>query len=253
MLYAKTNIIILSKLVTDQEMGFYMAALTLVENLYFIPTALLTSIFPAFSRLYGASLDTLKNAYIKISKYLIILSVAVSLGTIIVSEKIITIIFGSQFTLSASILNILIFLWVFNFFSNAQSIILWSIHKEKVQVIIMFIALITSVILNFTFIILFGIIGAAYAAVLTESLVVALITVVLWRLEFRYIPDLRILRLIFAGVGMVMLVNFLLPFNLIIAITAGAALYLGLLFILKIFDDDDIIYLKSMISRRPAQ
>lgn len=252
MLYGKIYIVILSKLVTDQEMGFYMAALTLVENLYFIPTAFLTSIFPAFCRLYGTSLDNLKNAYVKIIKYLIIVTVAVSIGTIIVSENIIQIIFGSQFTPAAPVLNILIFLWVFNFFSNAQSILLWSIQKERVQVIIMFFAVTISVILNYIFINVYGYIGAAFAMVLTEGLVVFLITVVLWRLQFRYIPDIRILRLILAGAGMVILFNFLLPFNLIAAIVAGAISYLGLLFILKILDDDDIVYLKSIVNRRPA-
>ena len=253
MLYGKINIIILSKLVTDQEMGFYMAALTLVENLYFIPTAFLTSIFPAFSRLYGTSHDALMNAYVKIFKYLIILAVAVTVGTILVSEKIVFLIFGNHFAPSVSVLNIVIFVWVLNFISNTQSILLWAVQREKLQAKIMLIAVLISVILNFIFINVYGYIGAALAMVLTEGFIVALLTVLLWRLEFRYIPDLRTLRIVFVAAGMILLVNFLLPFNLIAAIVAGAISYTGLLFIMNVFDHDDIIYLKSLLNRKPAQ
>lgn len=252
MFYIRVNIIMLSKLVSDTEIGFYMASLNLVENLYFIRIAFNTSIFPAFSRMYGVSSDSLKKAYIKITKYLIILSVAVSIGTILVSEKVISLIYGSEFLPAVPVLNILIFLWVFSFFSNTQSSLLFSIQKETSQLRIMFVACLVNIILSYVLIKWYGYIGAAYASVLTEAIVVILITALLWKLNYRYVPDRYLLRLVFVAIAMVISVKFLLQFNVIAAITGGGVSYMSLLFFMKVFDDDDIVYMKSLIKRKPA-
>jgi len=252
MFYTKINIIILSKFVSDKEMGFYMAALNLIENLYFIPTAFNTSIFPAFSRLYGSSFEALRKAYSKMTKYLIILTVAVSVGTILVSEKIVLLIYGQEFMPAVPALKILIFLWVLTFFSNTQSSLLFSIQKERTQVKIMVIACFVNIILNYVLIKSYGYLGAAYASVLTEAVVVILITVALWRLQFRWTPDFYLLRLIVVAFVMILSVRFLLQFNIIIAVAGGAVSYAASLFLLKVFDGDDIFHMKSLIRRKPA-
>lgn len=250
--YAKINIIILSKFVPDQDMGFYMAALNLVENLYFIPQAFVTSVFPAFSRLYGTSEDALRTAYIKVTKYLLILTSAIAVGTILVSEKIILLLYGDKFGPAVPVLNILIFMWVFTFFSNVQSSLLFSIQKEKVQVRIMFLAVLVNAVLNYFIIMKSGYIGAAIASVLTEGFVVVLISLALWRSRLRYVPDIRTLRLGLVIAAMVVLVRFLLPFGVGVAIVGGALSYAGLLFLLEVFDAEDIFYMKSVLKRRTA-
>ena len=252
MFYAKINIIILSKFVSDKEMGFYMAALNLIENLYFILTAFNTSIFPAFSRLYGSSFEALRKAYSKMTKYLIILTVAVSVGTILVAEKIVLLIYGQEFMPSVPVLKILIFLWALTFFSNTQSSLLFSIHKERTQVKIMVIATFVNIVLNLFLINAYGYIGAAYASVFTEGIVVALITGVLWRLRLRYVPNFYLIRLALVVVAMAASVKFLIQFNVIAAIVGGAVCYMGSLFIMKVFDADDIFYMKSLIRRNAA-
>jgi len=249
MFYAKINIVILSKLASEREIGYYMAALNLVENLYFIPTAFVTSAFPAFSRLYGSSPDALKSAYIKMTKYLIILTVAVSIGTVLVSDNIVRLIYGDQFAPAVPVLNVLIFLWVLAFFSNAQSSLLFSIQKERAQVKIMMIAVLVNAVLNFVFIRSYGYMGAAIASVLTEGIVVVLISYVLWRAGFKYFPDISIFRLVVAVAGMIFIVRFLSQFNIAIAIVGGAVSYTCLLFALKVFDADDINYMKTLFRR----
>ena len=231
--YAKINIIILSKFVSDREIVYYMAALTLVENLYFIPNAFVTSAFPAFSRLYGTSAEALRTAYIKVTKYLIILTAAVAMGTILVSEKIVLLIYGSEFGPTVPVLNILIFLWVLAFFSNVQSSLLFSIQKEQVQVRIMAVAVLVNAVLNYFFI-------RSYA----------LVSFVLWKCRFRYVPDMRILRLCLVVAGMTLLVRFLLQFNVCLAIAGGALSYAALLFLLGVFDAEDIGYMKSLMKKR---
>jgi O-antigen/teichoic acid export membrane protein len=250
MVYSRINILMLSKLTSELEVGLYMAAVTLVEGLYFIPTAFTTSIFPAFSRMHGGSADLFKSTYEKTTKFLIILTVGVSVGTILVAEKVILLIFGAEFIRSADVLKIFIFFWVFTFFSQTQSTILFSIRKEAAQVKVMAWACLVNIGFNFVLIKSYGIIGAAYSVVITEALVVTVINVLLWRFDVKYIPDPRIFGLVLSVAAMIVTVNFLLEIHLFAAILGGAASYPVLLFFFGVFDSEDKLYIKSLMKKR---
>lgn len=250
MFYARINVLILSKVVDEAQMGFYMASLNLVENLFFLITAFNTSIFPAFSRIFGASFEALKMTYEKIAKYLIIIGAAVCVGTLLVAEKIVVLIYGRDFVSAAPLLKVLVFFWACTFVSNIQSNLLFSIGKEKAQVKIMAMACIISVVTNTIFINLFGTLGAAYSLLFAEGLVVAVITYLLWRSNLRYKPDLYLLRAVVPVGLMVVIVRVLLEVNIFLAIIAGCITYLFFLFVAKVFDPLDISYMKALIGRR---
>lgn len=250
MFYAKINVFILSKFVEDREMGLYLAALNLVENLYFIPTAFITSVFPAFSRMHGTSVDALKDAYSRMTKYLIIATAAVAAGTIVVSDKVVLLIYGNEFGQTVPALNVLIFLWVLAFFSNFQSSLLFSMQKERIQVRIMVAAVCVNAVLNWFFIREHGHMGAAFASVLTELVVVMLTSSVLWGLGYVYRPDWSILRLVLVVAGMVAAVRFLIGVNLVLAVAGGVLAYAVLLLALRVFDSRDIADLRALFMRK---
>jgi len=250
MLYSRIGILVLSKLVSDREIGFYLAALNLIENLYFVPTAFVTSVFPVFSRLHGSSVDALKKAYARMMKYLVILTVAVAVGTLLVSKEVIEFIYGGEFESTVPILKILIFLWVLVFFNNIQSTLLFSVKKEMVQVKILMVVVVCNALLNLILVSLYGYMGAAFASVATEGIMVVLLSAVLWKMEFRYVPDNCAFRLIAVAGSMTVLVYFMLKMNLIVAVIGGALSYVGLLFALKVFDEEDMLFMRAIVQRR---
>jgi O-antigen/teichoic acid export membrane protein len=250
MLYARIGIVVLSKLVSDREIGFYLAALNLIENLYFVPTAFVTSVFPVFSRLHGTSVDALKKAYAKMMKYLVILTVAVAVGTLLISKEVIEFIYGGEFESAVPIMKILIFLWVLAFFNNIQSTLLFSVKKEMAQVKILMVVVVCNACLNVILISSYGYMGAAFASVATEGIMVVLLTAVLWKMEFRYVPDNCAFRLFVVAGGMAVLVYFMLKMNLIMAVIGGAVSYVGLLFALRVFDEEDMLFMRAIVLRR---
>lgn len=250
MIYSRVNILMLSKITSELEVGLYMAAVTLVEGLYVIPSAFIASIFPAFSRMRGGSAEAFRNTYEKTAKYLIILTAGVSVGTILVAEKVILLIYGAAFIQSAEVLKVFIFFWVFTFFSQTQSAVLFSIGKESAQVKTMAFACLINILLNILLIKSLGVIGAAYASVITEALVVVVMSVVLWKFDVKYRPDPHIFRLVFSVVAMIVMVNFLIEVNLFAAILVGAASYPALLFLFGVFDSEDKLYIKSLMKKR---
>jgi len=249
MVYTKINVLMLSKMEGELEIGYYMAAATLVETLYFIPDAVGISLFPAFSRIYGHSIEALKKTYAKMVKYIMLITAAVCVGCFLVGGKILLLIYGEAFHGAVPILTILIIYWALMFFDNMMSNLLFSINKEKVQVKVMGFACAVNILLNIILIREYGFIGSAYAIVITEGFVVVIIGGLLWLNSLRYYPDWTILRL--AGVLMVMVltVRALGNFNIALEIIGGAISYVIFLFALKVFDDEDLVYIRSIIQR----
>lgn len=253
MLYAKINVLMLSKMVPETDLGYFMAAATLVENLFFIPTAFNTTIFPAFSRMYGASPEALRQSYGKIVRYLVIVTLGVSAGTMLVGEEVIRLLYGEQFSPATPILSILILYWALAFFSNVLSSLLFSIHQERAQARIMVVASCLSIVLNAIFIMHSGVFGAAFAAVVTEVAVVALMVAVLWKVNFPWPIRAKFVKLSVNLVAMAIIVQMLLPVNLILAILAGAGTYLLLLFPVSLVDEDDKAMMYSWIQKHLAR
>lgn len=249
MIYSKANLLLLSKIQGELEIGLYMAAWTLVESLYFIPEAVTTSLFPAFSRIYNSSTTYLEKVYSKMIKYIIMISVAVCGGSLLVGHEILLLIFGESFLEAVAALYVLIFVWMFSFLSNMMSYLLFSIKQEKAQMKVMGFACITNILLNLLLIPKYSFIGSAFALVITEGLVVLIMGGILWKNNLKYIPDWTILRLIGVLIIMVLTVQALSGYNVLIEISAGAFSYIVSLFILKAFDADDIATMKLLIKR----
>ncbi|MBX3330269.1 MAG: oligosaccharide flippase family protein [Nitrospira sp.] len=253
MLYGKINVLMLSKMVPEADLGYFMAAANLVENLFFIPVAFNTTIFPAFSRMHGTSPEALRQSYSKIVRYLVIVTLGVAAGTMLVGGDVIRLLYGEQFGSAAPLLSILILYWALAFFSNVLSSLLFSIHQEHAQVRIMVVAAGLSIVLNALFIMHSGVFGAAFAAVVTEVAVVVLMGAVLWKVDFPWPVSANSLKLALNVIAMVIIVRMLLPVNLALAIMVGAGTYLLLLFPIGLVDEDDKTLVYSWIQKRFAR
>ena len=253
MLYGKINVLMLSKMVPEADLGYFMAAANLVDNLFFIPMAFNTTIFPAFSRMHGTSPEALRQSYGKIVRYLVVVTLGVSAGTMLVGEEVIRLLYGEQFSSAAPILAILILYWALAFFSNVLSSLLFSIHQERAQARIMGVAAGLSIVLNIILIMHSGISGAAFAAVVTEVAVVVLMAAVLWKANFPWPLSAKFVKLTVNVIAMVIIVQVLLPVNLVLAIMVGAGTYLLLMFPIGLVDEEDKVLVYSWIQKRFAR
>jgi O-antigen/teichoic acid export membrane protein len=212
-----------------------------------------TTIFPAFSRMHGTSPEALRQSYGKIVRYLVVVTLGVSAGTMLVGEEVIRLLYGEQFGSAAPILAILILYWALAFFSNVLSSLLFSIHQERAQARIMVVAAVLSIVLNAILIMYSGISGAAVAAVVTEVAVVVLMAAVLWKAEFPWPLSAKFVKLTVNVIAMVIIVQMLLPVNLVLAIMVGAGTYLLLMFPIGLVDEEDKALVYSWIQKRFAR
>jgi len=170
-IYLRIDQVMIGAMLGNYEVGLYAAAVKLVEVWYFIPGIVCASLFPAIvnakktsPEMYGRRL---RNLYILMAAVSVIMAIPISL----LAKPIIYILFGSGYLESVNILRIYIWSSVGLFLGTATTQYLMSENLVKTIFWLNFLALIINVGLNFIFIPVFGLLGAAWATLISYLIV----------------------------------------------------------------------------------
>jgi O-antigen/teichoic acid export membrane protein len=91
----------LSLMKGDAAVGLYSAAYQLINALGFIPVAFTAALLPVLSRLHITGQDSLRFAYQKSFKYLLLVALPIAVATTLVADRIILGIYSSGFSEAA--------------------------------------------------------------------------------------------------------------------------------------------------------
>ncbi len=170
LLYMRLDQIMIKLMLGNQALGNYSAAISLCECWYFIPMVISNSVFPAIlnakqknTALYHARIQRLHALMVKIGLFIIIV-------TIIFGEQFMLLLFGHEFE-GGLILKVYIGGIIFSFLGVASGKWLLAENYNKIIFYRTLSGLITNVALNLLLIPRLGILGAAFAAVLTMFVV----------------------------------------------------------------------------------
>ena len=177
-IYAKIDQVMIKNMIDSKELGYYATAVRLSEAWYFIPVALTNSIFPAVINAKKVSNEFYINRIQKLYDILAWMAIAIAVPVSIFSKDIINIIFGIEFQSAAPVLTIYIWAGVAVFLGVASSQYLITENYTKLAFSRNFIGMIINVALNFILIPKYGIVGAAYATLISYSL--AVVSIVLF-------------------------------------------------------------------------
>lgn len=170
--YFKIDTILLSVMKDISHVGIYNAAYKVIENITFFPAMIMGLVFPIMSKNIFGDKEQFKNISDKTFKVFWIIVTPLLIGTLFLADKIIYIIGGSGFSESGNVLRILVVALIFIFFGNFFNSILIAGNKQKKLTIVLFIAAIFNVILNFIFIPRYSYLAAAVISAFTEMIVV---------------------------------------------------------------------------------
>jgi len=106
-IYMQFDIVIISLLLDDQSVGWYGAADQLFGTLLFVPTVMMTAVFPALSRMYTTAPDSLRQVTRKSFDLLIVLAIPIGLGILVVANPVVVLLFGEEFAPSGPILALM--------------------------------------------------------------------------------------------------------------------------------------------------
>lgn len=251
-LYLWIDTIILSLMQGPEAVGLYNASYKLILVLLFIPGVFNDAIFPIMSQYYISSKEDLKTTFEKLFKIMMLIAIPMGVGTVIIANKVIILIYGENFIGAVIALQILIWSTVLIFARSPFERLLESSDRQRVVSKIFMIGVFFNVILNLIVIPHYSYIGAGIITVLTDTLVLGLLLFVTRKLEIFDLKKTQIslLKIIFVSVVMGIIINYLLNLNLFLLISLGTIIYIMGLILLKIFDDDEILMMKSIFKRR---
>jgi len=170
MVYYHLDIVMLGKMKGEEVAGWYGVSYHLFFALATIPGAFLSAVFPVMSRFFKESNELLRETYQKSFKLIVGAGIPVSVGSFLLSEKIILFFFGPQYQNSILALKILSFLIVFSYINGLAGYFLTSIDRQALTAKILAFTVGINILLNIILIPRYSYIGAASATAVSEIL-----------------------------------------------------------------------------------
>lgn len=251
MVYTYIDSVMLSLIQGDEVVGWYNAAYRLILVLLFIPNVINLAVFPKMSQYYDSSKSSLNLIYERYFKYMIILGIPIGAEITILANKIVLLIFGTEYLPSIIALQILIWTIVFTFAGAAFVQLLQSINKQLIITKISGICVIINIILNIILIPKFSYIGASIATLITEIILVGYVIFASYRLgygiEYKIVIS-DLFKVLLATLIMSTFIWYFESLNLFLLIIISILLYFTSLYIVKGIDEIDVGLFKQIMN-----
>ena len=249
-IYFWIDSLMLSLIQGNQAVGFYNAGYRLVFSLLFIPAVFSTAVFPAMSRFYISSRDSLQLMWKEFLRFMLILSIPIAVGTTLLAGRFVALIFGDGYAPSVAVLQVLIWSLVF-IFANATFVRLFeSANMQIVVTKITGLMVIVNVAINLVLIPKFSYVGASFAILITEFIALVILFFLAERgLYVHKKTELAniVLKIVSASAMMGLFIAFFQTFNLLLLVMSAALLYFGILYLVKGIKKEDIVLMKSIL------
>ena len=249
-LYLWIDTILLSLIQGPTAVGLYTASYNLILVLLFIPGVFNDAVFPLMSQYYISSKEGFKTAFEKLFKIMMLVAIPLGVGTIILADQIILVIYGENYTGAVIALQILIWSTVLIYARSPFERLLETSDKQLVVSKIFIIGVLFNVILNIILIPHYSYIGAGVVTVLTDILVLSILVYITRESRIFFTTRKSLLKIIIASLVMGIIIYKLSNMNLFLLIGLGTIIYIMGLLLLRIFDDTEILIIKSIFKRR---
>ena len=160
--YMKIDLIMLKE-VSSRAVGIYGAAANLSEAWYFIPTAIITSVFPAILNARKTDLDRYRKRLGNLYDLLIFISLPIAIFISFFANQIIYVIYDNKYEGAGTILSIHIWSGVFVFLGVASSQYLLAEGFTRISFYRTASGAVINILLNLWLIPLYGGVGASIA------------------------------------------------------------------------------------------
>jgi O-antigen/teichoic acid export membrane protein len=188
-LYTRFDMFIIKKELGSAELGIYNAAITISTLLPILPMIMLNVLNPILAKKKVESEELYQN-YLKLTFRVFGYSgILFSVCVYFLSDFIVKILFGSDFAAATDVLKIHIFTNVFIYMGIAQNIWIVNENKGKINVYKTIVGIVLAIVFNLLLIPKYGVIGAAYSALIVQFISSFLINSILapeaFRLQWR--------------------------------------------------------------------
>lgn len=168
-IYSKIDQVLIKNMIDSHAVGVYDSAVRVAETWYFIPALLINSLFPAIVNANATSKHLYHSRIKKLFIFTFIFTFMISLLVAILAPIIMNILYGEEFVGGVKILQI----YVWSSIPIAIVILMNNyLIIEKYRMILLassFLPLLINIVLNLLWIPNYGIVGSAYATLVSYS------------------------------------------------------------------------------------
>ncbi len=167
-LYSYSDSLLMSKMLSAQELGWWSVPYKITFAFQFVPVALSASIYPVMSELFLTQKEKISDLFLKSWRYLFTIVFPISFGLIALATPVIIKLYKPQFAPAIPVLRILLVSLIFGYISFITGATLNASNRQKTQTSLLGLSLIINVITNLILLPKIGIMGAAFAALLSN-------------------------------------------------------------------------------------
>jgi O-antigen/teichoic acid export membrane protein len=248
MLDTRAEIIILSLYFSEASVGYYSAVNTVLGGVTLFSEGIRNAVFPIVIRFQQTSSEKLKEVVFLLGKYILIISLPISIIVYYYSNEILTFFFGKGFEVSFVMLKITIWLFVSYSLTVVLSGLLMAHNEERSVAISLLISSLLTIILNIILAPNIGITGVAIVRVFTSIIMFCIC------LYFHYkktgygiVKNSIGLRILVASLCMFFLIQLILSFNKYLATIFGLLIFVILLLLFRVLKIEDLVMWQSVI------
>lgn len=169
-IYMKIDQVMIKEYMGNSAVGQYSAAVRLSEAWYFIPTIICSSLFPAIINAKMKDNDLYLSRLQKLYNLMVVLGVVIIFPVLLLGDWAIHFLYGEAFNQSSAVLKIHIIGSVFVFLGVANQKWFISENFQAYNILCLGFGMVANIILNAIMIPKMGIMGAAYATLISQFL-----------------------------------------------------------------------------------
>jgi O-antigen/teichoic acid export membrane protein len=170
-IYTRIDQVMLKFITSNFNVGVYDSAVRISEVWYFIPSLIISSVFPAIINARKVSEGMFEKRMIYLYSLMFYMAIAVALPITIFSDFIIKTIYGSAFIGASGVLSVYIWAGIPVFITIAINTYLLTENRTGVSFVSSLVGMVANIILNIWLIPNYGIYGAALATLISYSFI----------------------------------------------------------------------------------
>jgi len=167
-LYSYSDSLLMSKMLSAQELGWWSVPYKITFAFQFVPMALSASVYPVMSGLFLTQKEKIGDLFLKSWRYLFTIVFPLSFGLMALATPVIIKLYKPQFVPAIPVLRILLVSLIFGYLSFITGATLNASNRQKTQTSLLTFALVVNVLSNLILLPKIGIMGAAFAALLSN-------------------------------------------------------------------------------------
>jgi len=169
-LYMKIDQVMIKEILGEEPLGIYSVAVKLTGIWLFVTAAITQSVFPSLVNIRKSNRDLFLKRLQQLYDLLIKIAIVVSLIYTLSAHFFVPLLFGNEYSDSSDVLVLYIWSIVFVFLSNGSWGYYLNENLEKLSSIRLVAGASINIILNIFFIEWYGLVGAAYATLISYSI-----------------------------------------------------------------------------------